>query len=116
MPPDILGTLEVINEAAGYLEADTTGLNFDTFMADRRTRQIVEHNVIILGAAVNRLRRHVPDIAARIGASNQFVELGDEVLHDYDRIDYSIVWFAVQESLPVLQAEVETLLRKAEAS
>ena len=36
------------------------------------------------------------------------------MIHGYDRIDYPALWFAVQESLPLLRAEVETLLREAE--
>ena len=57
--------LEQIHEAAGYIEVDTAGLTFDAFMADRRTRQVVERNFeIIIGEAVNRLRRHAPDFGA----------------------------------------------------
>jgi uncharacterized protein with HEPN domain len=115
MPPDIIGTLEHIHEAAGYIEVDTAGLTFDAFMADRRTRQAVERNFEIIGEAVNRLRRHAPDIAARISGSNQLVECGNELSHDYDQINYPTVWRAVQEALPVMHAEVETLLHEAEA-
>ncbi len=114
MPPDITGTLEHIREAAGYIEVDTAGLDFDAFMADRRTRQAVERNFEIIGEAVNRLRRHTPDVAARIGASNKIVGFRNQLSHGYDRIDYPTVWRAVQEALPVLQAEVDTLLREAE--
>lgn len=115
MPPDIIGTLEHIHEAAGYVEEDTAGLSFDTFMADRRTRQAVERNFEIMGEAVNRPRRHAPEIAARIGASNKIVGFRNQISHGYDRLDYPTVWGAVQEDLPVLRAEIETLLREAEA-
>jgi uncharacterized protein with HEPN domain len=115
MPPDIIGTLEDILEAAGFIEADTAGLAFDEFEADRRTRQLAERNFEIIGEAVNRLRRHAPDIAERISASNQAVALRNALIHGYDRINYSALWIAVQESLPVLRAEVETLLHEAEA-
>ena len=114
MPPDILGDLEQIREAAGFIEADTAGLTVDALFADRRRRQAVELNFVIIGAAVNRLQRRAPDAVARIGASNQWVELGNHLQHDYDRIDYPAVWFAVRESLPLLRAKIETLLREAE--
>ena len=68
MPPDILGTLEHIHEAAGFIEADTAGMTFETFKADRRTRQAVERNFEIIGEAVNRLRRHAPEIVERVSA------------------------------------------------
>jgi uncharacterized protein with HEPN domain len=71
MPPDVVGTLEHIHEAAGYIEADTTGLTFDAFEADRRTRQLVERNFEIIGEAVNRLRRHAPEVVEEISACNK---------------------------------------------
>jgi uncharacterized protein with HEPN domain len=114
MPPDIIGTLEDILEAATYIEADTAGMTFEAFEADRRSRQAVERNFEIIGEAINRLRRHAPDIAARIGSSNQAVALGNALIHGYDGINDAALWIAVQESLPVLRAEVEALLREAE--
>lgn len=114
MPPDILGTLEDILEAASYIKTDTAGMTFEAFEADRRSRQAVERNFEIIGEAVNRLRRHAPDLAERIGASNQAVALRNALIHGYDRINDAALWVAVQESLPVLRAEVEELLREAE--
>ena len=115
-PPDIAGTLEHIQEAAGYIAADTAGLTFDAFMADRRTRQAVERsfNFEIIGEAVNRLRRHAPDVAARISASDQIVGFLNELSHGYDRIDYPTVWRAVQQALPALRTEIEELLCAAD--
>ncbi|MBL8127373.1 MAG: DUF86 domain-containing protein [Chloroflexia bacterium] len=114
MPPDILGTLEHIHEAAGFIEADTAGMTFETFKADRRTRQAVERNFEIIGEAVNRLRRHAPEIVERVSAFNKIVGLRNVLIHGYDRIDFVALWFAVQESLPLLRAEVDALLRDAE--
>ncbi|MDP9472057.1 MAG: DUF86 domain-containing protein [Chloroflexota bacterium] len=36
------------------------------------------------------------------------------LIHGYDVIDYPTVWLAVQDSLPVLRAEVEQLLREVD--
>jgi uncharacterized protein with HEPN domain len=114
MPPDITGTLEQIHEAAGYIEADTAGLTFKAFEADRRTRQLVERNFEIIGEAVNRLRRHAPEVVEQISACNKIVGLPNVLIHGYYRVDYPALWITVQESLPVLRAEVETLLLQAE--
>lgn len=114
MPPDITGTLEQIHEAAGYIAADTARMTFEEFEADRRTRQLVERNFEIIGEAVNRLRRHAPEIVEQISACNKIVGLRNVLIHGYDRVDYSALWITVQESLPVLRTEVEMLLREAE--
>ncbi len=62
------------------------------------------------------MRRHAPDIAAQLPKAYAIVAFRNALAHDYDDISYPDVWIAVQESLPILRAEVETLLREAKAS
>ncbi|MDQ2654689.1 MAG: DUF86 domain-containing protein [Chloroflexota bacterium] len=90
-------------------------MTFEAFEADRRSRQAVERNFEIIGEAVNRLRRHAPELTERISACNQIVALRNALIHGYDRINYPALWLAVQQSLPVLRVEVEVLLREIEA-
>jgi uncharacterized protein with HEPN domain len=47
--------VEDILEAIANIEADTDGLDFDQFAADRRVRQLVERNVEIISEASRRL-------------------------------------------------------------
>jgi hypothetical protein len=46
---------DILN-AIGNIEADTDGLDFDQFVADRRVRQLVERNIEIISEASRRLR------------------------------------------------------------
>lgn len=115
MPPDVLGTLEDIIEAAGYIVEDTDGITYEAFLDDRRTRQAVERNFMTIGEAVNRLRRHAPDVAAQLTEVHAIVAFRNALMHDYGDVSYPDVWLTVQESLPVLRAEVETLPREADA-
>jgi uncharacterized protein with HEPN domain len=65
MPPDTVGVLVDIRDAAQYIVDDTAGMTFAEFERDRRTRQLVERNLEIIGEAVNRLRRHAPSSRRR---------------------------------------------------
>ena len=114
MRPDVLGRLEDILEAIGYIEEDTVGLEFDGFMADRRRRQSVERNFQIIGEAINRLRRHAPDISEHITSADQIVDFRNVVVHGYDVIDYSRVWSIIHEQLQITRGEVERILQDAE--
>lgn len=114
MPPDILSVLEDIIEAADHISEDTAGVTFETFLRDRRTRQLVERNFLTIGEAVNRLRRHAPQFAARLTEPDAIVAFRNALVHEYDDISYPDVWLAVQESLPVLRAEVEALLTEVD--
>ncbi|MCA9879635.1 MAG: DUF86 domain-containing protein [Thermomicrobiales bacterium] len=114
MSSDTIGPLEHIREAAGYIAADTAGMDFEAFEADRRTRQLVERNFEIIGEAMHRLRRHAPELVDRISTSHEIVGFRNHLAHGYDKIDQSTVWRAVQEKLPILRDEVDALLREIE--
>ena len=92
MRRDLLGLLRDIHAAAQFIVDDTTGMTFDAFAADRRTRQLVERNFEIIGEAINRLRRHDPAVASRISGYNQIVSLRNALIHGYDVIDSSTLW------------------------
>ncbi len=113
MPRDTFGILVDIRDAAGYIVEDTAGASFDEFDRDRRMRQLVEHNFVIIGEAVNRLRRNAPALTARITAYDQIIGLRNVLVHGYDIVEAETVWDAVHTSLPVLRAEVDLLLREA---
>lgn len=115
MPPDTLGVLENILEAAQYIVDDTVGMTFEAFERDRRSRQLVERNFTIIGEAMNRLRRHDPHVAAQITSHGKIVGFRNSLVHGYDTIDFNIVWEAIQDDLPVLRAEVVSILGGSEA-
>jgi uncharacterized protein with HEPN domain len=112
MRRDSLGALEHIHTAVQNVANDTAGMALEFFERDRRTRQLVERNFEIIGEAVNRLRNHDPSVAVRISSHNQIVAFRNALVHGYDRIDYSKVWQAIQDSLPTLRAGVERILRE----
>ena len=90
------------------------GATVASFVRDRRTRQVVEPYLEIIGEAVNRLHRHDSDVVGRISADTPIVGLRNVRIRGNDVIGSSTVWLAVQESLPVLRAEVAQLLREVE--
>lgn len=110
MPPNTLGVLEDILEAAQYIADDTAGMTFDDFQQDRRSRQLVAHNFTIIGEAMNRLRRHDASIAAQISSRGKIVAFRNSLIHGYDMINYGIVWAAIQDDPPALRSEVLSIL------
>ena len=116
MPHSAAKLLEDMRQSAQYVLEDTAGATLEAYLADRRMQQLTERNFEIIGEAVNRLHRHAPAVAEQISAYRQIVDFRNALIHGYDVIDYPTVWRAVQESLPVLRAEVERLLQDAETS
>ena len=114
MRPDTIGNLEDIREAAGFIAEDTRGVTFETFMQDRRIRQLVVHNFLITDEAISRIRRHDPATLAAISEGNLIVDMRNALIHGYDEINYRTVWRTISQSLPVLVGEVERLLSTGE--
>ena len=114
MRPETLGILADIRDAAQFIADDTSGVTYETFATNRRVRQLVLYNFMIIGEAVNRMRRLDPDVADKISAVQQIVGLRNALIHGYQDIDYPTVWHAVAESLPVLAAEVTMLLQESD--
>ncbi len=111
MRRDTVGTLEDILTAAQRILNRTRGETLDSFRQDLDSRQIVERNFEIIGEAVNRLRRHDPAMLEQISGYQKIIAFRNILIHAYDIIDATTVWQAVQESLPILVAEVTQLLR-----
>lgn len=104
---DLLGD---IREAIGYIAEDTDGMTSEEFGRNRQARQLVAHNVEIIGEAMNRLRHAHPRVVERISNHAQYIALRNVLIHRYDVIDYSVLWNVVQRNLPTLEQDVNTLL------
>lgn len=107
MRPDTIGALEDIRDSIGFIGEDTMNATFDAFVQDRRARQLVAHNLLIIGEALNRIRRHDPVVFARIAQADEIVATRNYMIHAYDTINYQTVWRTVHISLPILTAEVQ---------
>jgi uncharacterized protein with HEPN domain len=83
--------VEDILEAIANIEADTDGLDFNQFAADRRVRQLVERNVEIISEASRRLPDDIkatePDIPWR-----EIAGIGNILRHDYGVVRPDILW------------------------
>ncbi len=93
MHPKSPKLLDDVVRSCQYIVEDTEGETLDTYLDN------------------SRLRTADPDTAALITDLNQIIALRNRLAHGYDEeIDDALVWRAVQESLPVLWGEAETLL------
>lgn len=96
-------------DAIRAVEEFTTGLDFETFVADRKSKDAVVRNVQVLGEAANRvsveLRTANPQVEwVRIIRSRHVV------VHEYFGIDYEIIWRIKEAHLPPLKTDLELIL------
>ena len=110
MRPESVSLLVDIRDAARYIVDDTAAVTFEAFVGDQRLRQSVLYSFMVIGEALNRLRRRDATLAQGIADIDEVVAMRNVLIHGYDVTDYAIVWRAIKEKLPVLVSLIESML------
>ena len=110
MRPESVGLLVDIRNAASYVINDTADVSFEAFVRDQRLRQSVLYSFMVIGEALNRLRRRDAELARGISDIDEVVAMRNVVIHGYDITDFAIVWRAIKEKLPALVLQIDAML------
>jgi uncharacterized protein with HEPN domain len=114
MKLEVMENLESALEQGREIQAFVTGMGFDGYMNDSKTRLAVERSFEIIGEALNRAYKEDPNTIETIENYRQIISFRNILAHCYDSIEDKIVWGIIEESLPVLLKKVETLLNPAD--
>ena len=83
---------------------------FEIYQNDLRTKRAVERNIEIIGEAMSRILKENSEI--EISNSRKIVDVRNRIIHGYDSVSDDVIWGIVIRNLPILQNEVEILLKK----
>ena len=110
MHPDIKVWLKdiqlSINEIYEFLPLPR---NYILFQKDLKTRKAVERNIEIIGEAMRRIKEFDPGIL--ISDSRKIIDTRNRIIHGYDSVSADVVWLIVTRYLPILEKEVQELLK-----
>ncbi len=81
---------------------------FKLYLDNKTMRRSVERELEIIGEALNRILKHLPDIT--ISSARKIVGQRNLISHAYDSVDNAMIWGVVVKHLPILKNEVELLL------
>ena len=91
----------------------TKGMTFDDFLSDIKTQRAIEKCLGNMGEASKKIpdsiRKKYPEIPFK-----QMSQMREIVVHDYDGINYMIIWDTVTRELPPLEERIESLLQALE--
>jgi uncharacterized protein with HEPN domain len=99
---DILTCIESIESYLGNSK------KFEEYDTDFLIQDAVERNLITIGEAMNRLLVLLPEVS--ITNSRRVVDARNKLTHGYDEIENVQVWSILINHLPILKAEVKSLL------
>ena len=98
---DILNSISEVEDFA-------RGMNYASFVRDRRTVNAVIRSLEVMGEAAKRIpeeiRRKYPDIPWKLMAG-----MRDKLIHEYAGVDLETVWDVIIEELPPLKPLLEKL-------
>jgi uncharacterized protein with HEPN domain len=78
-------------------------------------RSAVERQLMIVGEALNRLRKIEPEFLASITDSRKIIAFRNILVHGYDVIRNEVVWGIIDSDLSTLTVEVSALLQQGQA-
>src|SRR5262245_63638009 len=104
-----------MQQGCRLLTAFITGNTFADYSADALVRSGVERQLTIVGEALNRLMKVEPTVAAAVTDARQIIAFRNILVHGYDVVRDEVVWGILENDLPTLTQDVNTLLERGEA-
>jgi uncharacterized protein with HEPN domain len=108
---DILLFIEDILESIEAIEEFTLNMEYDSFVADRKTYSATQREFIVIGEAISKIPEDIksqrPLVAWRL-----IKDFRNFIVHEYFGVDPEIVWDAVIKELPVLKKEMNLLIEE----
>lgn len=99
-------------QATALINEFVAGKTLADYSASQLLRSGVERQLIIIGEALNKLSQLSPGIVARISEYQKIVAFRNLAVHGYDLLNDETVWGIVKIHLPVLDRELERLLKE----
>lgn len=101
---DILDAINAIEEIKKQM------LNYEVFRTNRILRSAVERELITIGEIASMIRKHFSEI--EITDLRKIAATRNIIVHDYDGVNYKLIWNIIQTYLPSLKNEILALLQE----
>lgn len=109
----LLDYLEHILQAVERIQHYTEDLDDVTFLQEEMTQDAVIRNLEVIGEASRNIARHFPEFAKthpELPLASAY-EMRNALAHGYFSVDLGIVWKTIENDLPKLSEQAQTLLR-----
>ena len=101
---DILGAITRIQD---YI----SGMNYQTFLDDLKTRDAVTRNLEVIGEAAKNINDEFREQNAGV-PWKEMSGLRDKLIHHYFGVNFEIVWTIIHDELPGTQKNIEIILNE----
>jgi len=103
--------LEKMSSYANELLSYVDGMDYDAFVNDRKTINACAFVIGQMGELVTVISDEVQSIHTEIPWRN-IKGMRNRIIHDYEKVDYLVLWKTISESIPQLIEAVYAVLEK----
>lgn len=110
---EVLKYLEDVIQSVSAIEQYTSDLSTaEDYENDLETIDAVERRLSIIGEAIFQANKY--DSNLLITGKHKIIGLRHILVHSYDLVTNSTIWGIVQNNLPILKTEIESILKDLE--
>lgn len=114
MSHSMLPFLQHILSETQYLMARPRGLTKAEFLGDETLKRAFVRSLEIIGEAAKQIPEEVRQKYGHIDW-RAMAGMRDRLIHDYLGVDYDLVWDVIMTKVPVVQRDVEQIVRTESA-
>ncbi len=107
--------LEDINEALNFIKEYVKDMDAISWAKDRKTIDAVIRNLEIIGEAANHIPDSIQSKYTKIPWA-QMKGMRNILIHEYFGVDSEVLWKTINDDLPRLKIQIQTLLSEIEVS
>ena len=115
MSISVLAYLRHIIDETRYLTEQTQGLAKDEFLHDETLKRAFVRSLEIIGEATKQIPDNLKQKYSHV-EWRAMAGMRDRLIHGYFGVDYDVVWDAATNKVPVLNQQIEEILRSEEAT
>jgi len=98
-----------ILECIGKIENYISGISYEDFAKDEKTKDAVLRNLEIIGEAANQIPKAIQKKYKEVPWPD-IIGMRHRLIHGYFVVDYDIVWEIISKELPDLKEKIKRIL------
>jgi len=106
----LVDILDAIQQILRY----TQGIEKTKLQQDDEKQAAILYRLIIIGEATKRLSTHCRELYSSI-PWQEMAGLRDVVIHDYDELDFNILWNVISVNLPEILPRIQVILNNLDS-